>query len=104
MHATSHLNEKLSLRRKKGIFICYSKHSKGHVLLGEHKDGNVTEIESRDVNFLAQEFPSNCEGCRDLVLYELNESTLSCSVEQEDSEPTPLGNSGSVCFKITVSK
>ena len=31
----------------------------------------------------------------DLILYKLDESAPSCPVEQEDSEPMPLGNNES---------
>ena len=40
VYTTSHPNGKLGLRGKNCIF------SKEYVLLGEHKDGTITEIES----------------------------------------------------------
>ena len=57
----------------------------------EHEDGSVTEIESRDVNFLEEEFLSKGEVNQDSNFYELDESTPNCSVEQKDSEPALPG-------------
>ena len=54
---TSHPHRKLGPRGKKCIFIRYSEHSKGYVLIGEQSDGNITEIESRDVTFSESDFP-----------------------------------------------
>ena len=71
------------------------KHTKGYAFLGEHVDESVTELESCDANFLEQEFPSKGEVHWVSVLYKMDESALSCPVDQENSEPTPLGNSGS---------
>ncbi|KAI9186862.1 hypothetical protein LWI28_021683 [Acer negundo] len=39
---------------------------------GENSDGSVTEIESRDVNFLKSEFPKRGEVDRDIRFYELD--------------------------------
>ena len=50
VYTTSHPNGKLGLRGKNCIF------SKGYVLLGEHKYGTITEIDSQDANFLEEEF------------------------------------------------
>ena len=41
-------------------------------MLGEHPDGGVTEIESRDVDFLEGEFPRRGEVDRNLGFYEMN--------------------------------
>ncbi|KAI9185848.1 hypothetical protein LWI28_011275 [Acer negundo] len=41
-------------------------------LEGENSDGSVTEIESRDVNFLENEFPKRGEVDRDIQFYELD--------------------------------
>ena len=81
VHASSHPNKKLGPRGKKCILIYYSKHSTGYVFLGEKEGGSVTEIESRDVKFLEQEFPSKGEVCMDLKLYKLDESAPSRPVE-----------------------
>ena len=42
-------------------------------MYGEHSDGGMTEIESRDVNFIENDFPSISEAKQDLQLYELQE-------------------------------
>ncbi|KAL1209598.1 Retrovirus-related Pol polyprotein from transposon TNT 1-94 [Cardamine amara subsp. amara] len=57
----SHPHGKLDPRGKKCIFIRYSEHSKGYVLIVEQTDGSVTEIESRDVTFLENDFPKRGE-------------------------------------------
>ena len=57
VHNLSHKYRKLGHRGRKCIFIRYSEHSKGYVFIGEHEDGIVTELESRDVTFLEDDFP-----------------------------------------------
>ena len=42
-------------------------------MLGEHPDGSVTEIESRDAEFLEEEFPRRGEVDRNLGFYKINE-------------------------------
>ena len=79
VHNLSYKDGKLGPRGKKCIFIRYSEHSKGYVLIGEQSDGSVTEIESRDVDFIEDEFPSRGEVDRSLELHEI--------VEQEESAP-----------------
>jgi len=81
VHTTFHLNRKLGSRWKKCIFIHYSSHSKRYVFLGEHEDGSVTEIESRDVNVLEEEFLSKGEVNQDSNFYELDESAPNCPME-----------------------
>ena len=66
VHTTSHKHGKLGPRVYKCIFIRYSYESKGYVMLGEHSDGSVTKIESRDVDFLEEEFPRKGEVDRNL--------------------------------------
>ena len=41
------------------------------MFIGEHEDGIVTELESRDVTFLEDYFLSTSETDRDLHLYEM---------------------------------
>ncbi|GLT53692.1 hypothetical protein SLA2020_269470 [Shorea laevis] len=86
VHNTSHKYGKLGPRGKKCIFIRYSEHSKGFVLVGEQLDGSVTEIESRDVDFIEDEFPSRSEVNKDLELYEL--------VDQEGDTSSSLIENG----------
>ena len=57
VHTTSHRHGKFGPMAHKCIFIRYSYESKGYVMLSEHPDGSVTEIESQDVDFLEGEFP-----------------------------------------------
>ena len=66
VHSTSHKYGKLDLKASKKIFIRYSESSKGYVMYGEHYDGRMTEIESRDVNFIEDDFPSISEEKQDL--------------------------------------
>jgi transposase InsO family protein len=93
VHDTFHKYGKLGPRGKKCIFIKYSEHSKGYVLIGEQPDGSVTEMESRDVDFIENEFPSRGEVDKDLTLYEMmdpNEGAPSSLVEnQEEILETP---------------
>ena len=42
-------------------------------MYGEHFDGGMTKIESRDVNFIEDDFPSISEAKQYLQLYELQE-------------------------------
>ena len=71
VHSTSHKYGKLSPRASKTIFMRYSESSKGYIMYGEHSDGGMTKIESRDVNFIKDDFPSINEAKQDLQLYEL---------------------------------
>ena len=41
------------------------------MFIGEHEDGTVTELESRDVTFLENDFPHMGEIDRDLHLYKM---------------------------------
>jgi len=48
------------------VSIRYRAHSKVYVMYVEHPNGDMTEIESRNVNFLEDEFPSIGEIKKDL--------------------------------------
>jgi len=54
---SSHKYGKLGLRRKKCIFIRYSKTSKWYVFIRLEESGSITKFKSRDVIFLENEFP-----------------------------------------------
>lgn len=57
------------------------------MLIGKQSDGSVTEIESRDVDFIEDEFPSKGEVDRSLELHEIVEQEESASrnlVENEE--------------------
>ena len=53
------------------VFIRYHEHSKGYVKFGEHPNGGMTEVDSRNVDFLEDKFPSVGEIKQDLQLCEL---------------------------------
>ncbi|WRX12315.1 Integrase [Theobroma cacao] len=63
--------------------VRYSKHSKGYVMYGEHLDGGLTEMESRDVDFLEDDFPTIGEVKENLELYEMEEPQENVSQHEE---------------------
>ena len=71
VHNSSHKYGKLDHRGRNYIFIRYSEQSKWYVFIGEHEDGTITILESRDVTFLEDNFPRTGEIDRDLHLYEM---------------------------------
>ena len=62
---------KLSPKEKKCIFIRYSERSKGFVFIDELEDGSITEIESRDVKFLENDFLKKDDINKGEPLYEM---------------------------------
>ncbi len=56
-------------------------------MLGEHPDGGVTEIVSRDVEFMENDFPSRGDVGQSLELYEMVESW-------DDTLTSNFGDSG----------
>ena len=95
-HNTSHKLGKLDTRVNKCIYIRYSEHSKGYVLIGQQNDGIVPENKSGNVNFLEEDFLSRDEVCRDVELYKMQdpqEDTPGSLVENEEVIPqAPRGN------------
>jgi hypothetical protein len=87
VHNATHKHGKLGPRANKCVFIRYSDKSKGYVMLGEHLDGGVTEIVSRDVEFMENDFPSKGDVGQSLELYEMVESW-------DDTLATNPGDSG----------
>ncbi len=75
VHHASHRYGKLGPRASRHVFIRYPEDSKGYVMYGEHPDGGMTEVLSRDVEFIENEFPSIGEIKKDLQLYELQEDS-----------------------------
>ena len=73
IHNLTHKFGKLGAISKKCIFIIYSEHSKGYVFISEQADGPVSELESRDVSFLENEFPNIGEVDKDFQFYELED-------------------------------
>ena len=53
------------------VSIRYPTHSKGYAMYGKHPHGGITEIDSRNVDLLKDEFPSISEIKKDLKLYDL---------------------------------
>lgn len=56
------------------------------MFIGEQVDGSVTEIESRDVNFMESEFPSKGEVDRNFHLYEIKDPDLDATPIQINEE------------------
>lgn len=95
---------KLGPKGKKCIFIRYSEHSKGYVFIGELEDGSITEIESRDVTFLENDFPKKGDVKNGEPLYKmLNSDSQQVSFDTVDNQidqnlildPSRSGNSQS---------
>jgi hypothetical protein len=61
-------------------------------MYGEHPNGGMTKIESRDIDFIETNFPNIGEANRDLDLYELeeDEGTLPSSSEGGGLVPRPV--------------
>ena len=98
VHNTSHRYGKLGPRGKKCIFIRYSEHSKSYVLIGEQADGSVTELESRDVDFIESEFPNIGEVEKNLTLYAMMDQEVGTPnrlVEDKEEIPKTPRDSGS---------
>ncbi|KAK4435190.1 hypothetical protein Salat_0682300 [Sesamum alatum] len=70
-------------RASKLIFIRYCEHPKGYVMYDEHPDRGMTEIESRDVDFLEEDFPSISEVKWDIQLYVLQDPQGGASIPGE---------------------
>ena len=112
VHNVSHEYGKLGPKGKKRIFIRYLESSKRYIFLGEDINGSVTEIESRDVVFLEEDFPGQGEIDRDTHLYEMEDPEVGEGVRIIDSTLTrpdnieiltPLEVSGSDNFSKSCS-
>jgi len=53
-------------------FMGYHEHSKGYVGCVEHPNGGVMEVDSYNVDFLKDEFPSIGKIKKDVQLFELH--------------------------------
>ena len=71
VHNPTDKHGKLGPRTTKMVFIRYLEHSKGYVMFGEHPDSGMMKIDSRNVEFLEDEFPSISEIKNNLALYKL---------------------------------
>ena len=76
VHNPTHKHDKLGPKATKMVFIRYPEDSLGYVIFGEHPNGGMTEIDSRNVNFLEDELPSIGAIQKDLNLYELQQLSL----------------------------
>ena len=83
-------HDKLGLREKKYIFNKILRTLRRYVSLGEHTDGTVTEIESRDTTFLKDDFPMRNEVNQDSTFYLMDE--FSSSVKLSDGTEEPIKN------------
>jgi len=66
VHNPTNKHGELGPRAAKMVFIRYPEHSKGYVMYGEHRNGGMKEVDSRNVDFLEDEFPSISEVKKDL--------------------------------------
>ena len=67
------------------------------MLIGEQPDGSMTELESRDVDFIESEFPNIGEVENNLTLYEMMDKeggTPSRLVKDKEEIPETPRNSG----------
>ena len=103
VHDPSSKFGKLGPRGRKCIFIRYPEHSKGYVFIGEQADGSISELESRDVTFLENDFPQRGDITSDLDLFEIDESDTSTAplqlipqVEDNNEEFHPSGSDRNV--------
>jgi len=63
-------------------------------MYGEHPNGGMTEIESRNVDFFEDEFPSIGEIKKDLELYELQQDLQPFVSEGEDLNSRQITENG----------
>ncbi|OMO85551.1 retrovirus-related Pol polyprotein from transposon TNT 1-94 [Corchorus capsularis] len=71
-------------------------------MYGEHPDGGMREMESRNVKFLEEEFPSIGEVQNDLHLYELQEEITQPFVDGGEIRTQPEIDKGSGSMPIEV--
>ena len=90
-----HKYGKLGPKGKKCIFIRYSETSKGFVFIGEKAYGSVTELESRDVIFLEEDFLMRGKVNKVFQFYENLENGDPTTVEGLEDTLTPPEESGS---------
>ena len=72
-HNPTHKHRKLGPRATKMVFIRYPVQSKGYVMYGEHPNGGMTEIDSHNVDFFNDEFPTIGEFKKGVQLFELQQ-------------------------------
>ena len=70
VHNANHKYGKLGPRARKHTFVRYPEGSKGYVMFGENLDGEKTEVDSCDVDFIKNDFPCIGDVNESLDLYE----------------------------------
>ena len=80
-------NIKIRSKRKKVYLYKIPEHLKGYMFIGEYPDEEITKIESQNVTFLKNEFPSSDKIDKEIQLYELN--------EVENKKPKSFDSNGS---------
>jgi len=71
IYTITHKHGTLGPRATKMVFIRYPEYSRGYVMYGKHHTSGMTEVDSRNVDFLEDEFPSLREIKISLALYKL---------------------------------
>ena len=66
------------------------------MFIGEQNSGTVTEVESRDVTFIDNDFPKQGEIGQDLSLYETTDQTVSAAEVQMDLSGSHFNDNGYV--------
>ena len=89
VHNTNHKYGKLGPRSRKHTFIRYPEGSKGYVMFGERPDGGKAEVDSHNVDFIENDFPSIGDVNESLDLYELEELSSVPLSSSEGGELVP---------------
>lgn len=71
VHNIPSKHKNLGLRGKKRIIIKYLGLTKGYILVGENKDGQVRDFESRNGAFIKNEFPKLGKSNKYFTFYEI---------------------------------
>ena len=77
VHNLTYKYGKLGTRATKMMFRRYPAHFKGYMMYREHSEGGMTEIDSRNVDFLDDEFLTIGKIKKDIKLYELQQDIQS---------------------------
>ena len=89
VHNANHQYGKLGPRARKHTFIRYPEGSKDYMVFGEHPDRGNTEVDSGDVDFIENDFPSIGDVNESLNLYELEELSSVLLSSSEGGELVP---------------
>jgi len=94
VHNPTYKHKKLGPRATKMVFIRYLAQSKGYVMYGEHPNGGMIEINSHNINFLEDEFPTIGEVRKDVELFELQQNIQPSFSEGENMNFNKLTENG----------